>query len=967
MSVPGFHAGRSAVALLVFLLGLSAVVAGAQGTPTLVQLTDAQWAALAAGAMGTPPETGLKHPKIATSLLELARLDAARGDWRELAGQRGMLVDGESVLVELRVDHAYGRAAAGFVEALGGRIRHHNVPSLLEVWLPVMAVEKVAEHPDVHLVRPARLVEPTAGSALSEGVAALNVSTSAVSYDYHDLGADGTGITIANIDAGYANYAALQSSGDWPPTGQLSRFEVDGGPVVDCDTSTCSDYEAADHGAATMEIVFDMAPGADYLTYRTTTVGDWYTALDDVISRGADVVTVSLSAPLDNVGDGSECPPNWPAPCGTIAEAAAAARAAGILVVNSAGNYRLEHWGGTYADSGGALNWDGAGAVYNIGGPGGGYVYCYPNGFPLGIDLFWDDWTDVDHDYDLYLYELTRNGNSWRLRDSSELTQDGSAGQTPQEAIRYTVTGALNGGGICGAGAGIFSIVVAEYSAATDRNLQVFSSNWGGLWNSTPDRSLGFPADSPDVFSAGAVDVASLGTLEDYSSEGPVLGPGGSQGTPSPANPKPDGVSVSGVSTVTYGASGFGGTSSAAPHTAGVAAILTQLRNEKYASPPTANNPDGIHDLLATIALEDSTFPGTFDTTYGNGLVRLAFCDSSFGVTDSEWTMIGLPCNRRDSATVAEILGDDLDLGSVYWELWDWDATTASYEQLFETDQMTPGVGYWLLYEDTATADIQGLPADRSEAYPLTVVGETSALGRPNFLGHPFDFDVDWPDVTVVSGGSEYTLQQAFDAGIFRNYLWKPYTSTGYGQYDGLLGEGTLSSFDGFWVKAWQNAELRVPTSLAVTEAREEGTVESGRTVGWSVRLEAESDGVTAQARIGQLADSGAGWDAHDAELMPSFEAHQFYVVMPHPEWGELAGDYVRDYHAQRPRDIWSFQVRSNRAGVVVLRWHGPKEVLARSKVVDLETGEILPAVAFAKGYEFKMAAGRREFQWRMR
>jgi hypothetical protein len=152
-----------------------------------------------------------------------------------------------------------------------------------------------------------------------------------------------------------------------------------------------------------------------------------------------------------------------------------------------------------------------------------------------------------------------------------------------------------------------------------------------------------------------------------------------------------------------------------------------------------------------------------------------------------------------------------------------------------------------------------------------------------------------------------------------------------------------------------------------VTEAREEGTVESGRTVGWSVRLEAESDGVTAQARIGQLADSGAGWDAHDAELMPSFEAHQFYVVMPHPEWGELAGDYVRDYHAQRPRDIWSFQVRSNRAGVVVLRWHGPKEVLARSKVVDLETGEILPAVAFAKGDEFKMAAGRREFQWRMR
>ena len=114
----------------------------------------------------------------------------------------------------------------------------------------------------------------------------------------------------------------------------------------------------------------------------------------------------------------------------------------------------------------------------------------------------------------------------------------------------------------------IFSISVVRYNAPTNRNLQIFTANWGGLWNSTPDRSLGFPADSPDVFASGAVDVTSPGTLEDYSSEGPVLGPGGSQSAPSPANPKPDGVSVSGVSTVSYGPSGFGGTSSAAPHTA---------------------------------------------------------------------------------------------------------------------------------------------------------------------------------------------------------------------------------------------------------------------------------------------------------------------------------------------------------------------------------------------------------------
>ena len=56
------------------------------------------------------------------------------------------------------------RAAVWHVERLGGRVRHHNVPSLLEVWLPIDVVERSAEHSDVLMIRPARLVRPTAGS-----------------------------------------------------------------------------------------------------------------------------------------------------------------------------------------------------------------------------------------------------------------------------------------------------------------------------------------------------------------------------------------------------------------------------------------------------------------------------------------------------------------------------------------------------------------------------------------------------------------------------------------------------------------------------------------------------------------------------------------------------------------------------------------------------------------------------------
>jgi hypothetical protein len=396
-----------------------------------------------------------------------------------------------------------------------------------------------------------------------------------------------------------------------------------------------------------------------------------------------------------------------------------------------------------------------------------------------------------------------------------------------------------------------------------------------------------------------------------------------------------------------------------------VAAILTQLRNEKYATPPSTNNPDGIHRLLSTFALEDPTFPAVFATTYGNGLVKLGFCDQSVGVANGEWIMLGMPCNRRGSSTVAEVLGDDLDLDNVYWEVWDKNPATGSYRQLFEGDPMNPGVGYWLLYEGDATADIQGLVQDRSEAYPITVRGETTTFGYASLVGNPFAFDVAWPDVTVYYANSEHTLQEAFDDHVFRNFLWKPYTATGYDQHDGLLGEGVLSSFDGFWVKAWENTELRIPTSLAAASG--DGPGRGGQPVGWSVRLEATAGGATASARLGQLPDSSAGWDAHDAELMPSFEPHQLNVVMPHPEWGEFAGDYVRDYHRTSRADRWRFQVRDNLGGKVVLRWDGPAQVLEQSWVVDLETGEVIPAAGFARGYEFEMPAGVRELEWRVR
>ena len=522
--------------------------------------------------------------KLASTLFEVARA-RSRGlaTWRATATSRGLLTEAEDVLVELTFDSRETEKVLKDLVAAGMRTRHHDVPGLIEAWLPVGVVENVASRKEIHYIRPARRVKPLSGNSTSQGVAATNANL------WHTAGITGAGVTIANIDAGYLDYAARQATNDWPSGAQLTTVDVNGGGFGTSDK----------HGTATLEINYDMAPGAHFIAYETTTRGDWYSALTQSVGAGAKVASVSLGMPLDGIGDGSARP-------GSIAEAAGIARAGGVLVVNAAGNERQRHWGGLYSDSAsvpGTHNW-GAGNLNTTGSS------CYAIGFTITVDLFWDDWTSVNHDYDVYLAQRNAANTGWNLVAGSENVQNGGVGQTPQEGMSYTVS---SSSGNCPAGFGYFAVQVARYSAATNKNLQMFTNF--DLGTQVPARSLGFPADSPNVFTVGAVDVTT-NVQELYSSQGPVLGPGGTLAASS-IN-KPDVVSVANVNTEAYGAGGFNGTSSATPHVAGLAALLFQQNPGWTVSQ--------IESALRTIAASGANDlgPAGFDTQYGYGLERLS-------------------------------------------------------------------------------------------------------------------------------------------------------------------------------------------------------------------------------------------------------------------------------------------------------------------------------------------------------
>ena len=115
---------------------------------------------------------------------------------------------------------------------------------------------------------------------------------------------------------------------------------------------------------------------------------------------------------------------------------------------------------------------------------------------------------------------------------------------------------------------------------------------------------------------------------------------------------------------------------------------------------------------------------------------------------------------------------------------------------------------------------------------------------------------------------------------------------------------------------------------------------------GWAAVISVRSGGMNDPTLVlGQVENGEFGHDARDlVELDPDREPW-LTAVFPHPEWGEQAGDYGHDYHPWHDgSDEWHFVVRTGEElnSALVLRWRAPEDILARSQLVDLDTGEVI-------------------------
>ena len=558
------------VPLLLLALMLLAAPAGAQSSPGADMPNANDWPTVALPALDltAPGNAPATTPHLDSALATLAAQAPERA--APAAESLGLRVEDGQVQARLVVAPGGEAAARAAVEAAGGRVTG-ALADALQVWLPTGALTTVAASAGVAVLGApdyAQLAEVT-----TEGVARAGADA------WHAAGLRGQGVRVAIIDAGFQGYSAKLSTE--LPAAVVAKNFVDGQPDAEVDATTA-------HGTACAEIVHDMAPAAELYLLKISTDVDLDQAVTYAISQGVDVISTSLTFLNVTPGDGT----------GKFAAMATRARAAGVLWVTAAGNYREQHWSGQWADADAdGLHEYAPGVEVNVFGPGNGTAYQIPAGLSLSVSIRWDDWTEVRQDLRLLL--LRYNGTRFEIVASGNNPQTGQFGQRPTERVNFITNGS----------AAIYGVAIQRVSGNRAVYLQLLTPN-RELDRRVTAMSLGDLADAPDALTVGAVSINSPYAAADYSSEGPTTGPGGAPGG---GRLKPDISAYAGVSTASYGTRAFSGTSAATPHVAGAAALA---RNQRPAYGPAA-----LQFYLEELSIDQG--PACADTRYGYGRLFL--------------------------------------------------------------------------------------------------------------------------------------------------------------------------------------------------------------------------------------------------------------------------------------------------------------------------------------------------------
>ncbi len=553
------------------------------------------------------------------------------------------------------------------LEALGLRDAAHYGP-VVSGWLPITAIPQMAALDRLRLARPA--VAMTVGGMKNKGdegamgpfqprmpfdASLVGLTTSqgdaAQRSDVAraNVGVDGTGVTVGTLSDSYDQLGGA--------AGDVASGDLPAGVIVLDDTGTCPPSPTcSDEGRAMMQIIADVAPGAAQF---------FHTAFGGQAVFALGIEELAGCPPGSGVG----CTPS-PDPAevivddvfyfaepffqdGIIAQAVDGVVSAGHSYFSSAGNSARQAYESPFTTSGitpPGLAFPGIGHDFD---PGGGVDIYQMISLPTGtttISLQWDEpyasatgMGGSTNDIDFHLYAEPPGSAPLLSSITANISGDPIEVMTIDE------------------GAGLFNLVITNFFGADPGVMKYVFFNSGM-------KVLEFPTFSGTVVghsnAAGAeavgaafyFDTPPFGTdppvIEGFSSAGPqpILFDLADTPIPDPMRMKPEIVAPDKGNTTFFGSDipdpgdgsdtdafpNFEGTSAAASHAAGVAALMLEA--------VPALTPGEIYSGLETTAIDmDDPFTGGFDVGFDFG--------TGFGLIDAAVAMIAVGSVTRFVAT----------------------------------------------------------------------------------------------------------------------------------------------------------------------------------------------------------------------------------------------------------------------------------------------------------------------------